>query len=318
MRYNNFPKRTDKSISYDAWNNINKQVRKGLNLSFDPTAFTTQEDSSGTYVSIVPATKEDDFEYHFQGVVTESNVAANIGTLEIHGGISKRYSNSDVYVVPLQTDSGPSEHYEDVFTLSNVTSNCYVYAELDSALTPSSLTIANTASDVYPDTDPNEYTIQVLGHTNCDSGVLTWEPYWTGGDYTVEGIIPDSHSNNDVGGNRRYYSQEFSTRSGHEGELEDYGWSNTSSQELDDNDYIMVKTVEDPGGANEIHRKRYCTLADLANSYGVQVTVVVDVQYDYATHQIQKKTRPIWVLAVGDESIWTEITGGQATVCDPD
>jgi hypothetical protein len=45
------------------------------------------------------------------------------------------------------------------------------------------------------------------------------------------------------------------------------------------------------------------------------ITVIVAMQYDVSTHELQIKTRTVKVIDPGDVSDWTTITGGDAAPC---
>jgi hypothetical protein len=312
MRYNPFPTKSDTSIGREAWDNVCRQIRKLLNLKFDQTVFQTIESPSGTYVTTRRGSTDAtaDTDYHFKGVVIESNVAANIGTIEFHGGIGKKYTNNTVYKIPLTTDDGTSEHFEDVKTINNVVSSQYFWAEFDDPLVPTTLTINNAAS--YPTDDGNLYQKTVLGYANVSStngvSTMTWEPYYVGGDIIDEGVVPDSASavDNNVAG-RKYLSHEFSSRSGHEGELQDYNWDDLTTSTLTGDDHVIIRSVADISTSDQVIEKKYAatTLQQL----------LTNVHYNTSLHRIEMKYVTARVIDCSGESAWTMIENGQLQAC---
>jgi len=223
MRHNRLPKISDKGINFDGYLNTIRQTNKLMNIQFDPTIFVVQDDPSGMYISMNPqsaTTTSNASGYHLSGEVTQSNCAGAGGTLIVRGGLAVRKTNSDVYVIPLTCDSGPSEFYEDYKTVSGITSSKYVFAELDDPLIPTTLTIDTNAT--YPVDDANKYTKFVLGYANVTSDVLTWEPYREMDLIPDSPILPDT--NMPIVDNR---SLEFRAA---DGRLQLYGLSNAASK----------------------------------------------------------------------------------------
>ena len=77
MRYVSPPHRTDKSISYENWEQLYRENKKLLNINFDPTTFNTIEDSTGIYVTIIPQNTtdentENDHSWHFEQLTNNS------------------------------------------------------------------------------------------------------------------------------------------------------------------------------------------------------------------------------------------------------
>jgi hypothetical protein len=179
-------------VNVENQNNLINAVNRLRKTNFDPKQFDTQNRPDGMFVHIRNAgtSASGTPEYHFQGEVTKSNCAGAGGELIIHGGLSTRKTNNQIYKIPLECDSGPSEHYEDYYTVTGITESKYVWAELNDPLKPTALTISNDPS--FPDDDENKYTCFVLGFANVTSDVLTWEPYREMDLIPDAPVIPDS------------------------------------------------------------------------------------------------------------------------------
>lgn len=55
MRYSPIPQRSDRGISYSTYENLVRQMRRMLNLRFDPNVFYVQQDPAGMFVSVIPS-----------------------------------------------------------------------------------------------------------------------------------------------------------------------------------------------------------------------------------------------------------------------
>jgi hypothetical protein len=176
-------------------NNLIDAVNRLRKTCFDPKQFDVQNRSDGIFVRVRSSgttTTTETEEYHLQGEVTQSNCSGLGGSIEIHGGLDIRKTNSEVYVTPLTTTTGTGEHYEDTANVTGITTSKYILAMVDDPLQPTSFDIYTSAT--YPDDDGNKYQKFVLGYANVTAGVLTWEPYWSGGDIISDTpAIPDAN-----------------------------------------------------------------------------------------------------------------------------
>jgi hypothetical protein len=87
MRYNPIPKKGDKSVNFSAWENLNRQARKLLNISFDPTTFQTIEDPSGIYIYANPSAAETTTHDH-RWTISNANsttVTVDTGVINVMG-----------------------------------------------------------------------------------------------------------------------------------------------------------------------------------------------------------------------------------------
>ena len=55
MRFSPIPQRSDRGISYSTYENLVRQMRRMLNLRFDPNVFYVQQDPAGTFISVIPS-----------------------------------------------------------------------------------------------------------------------------------------------------------------------------------------------------------------------------------------------------------------------
>lgn len=85
MKYTPIPKRSDKSINFDAYRNIHEQTRKFIGTKFDPTYFHTIEDPTGIYVTLNgDSASGSEFNHHYK------TTAASATTYDINLGYWRR------------------------------------------------------------------------------------------------------------------------------------------------------------------------------------------------------------------------------------
>jgi len=168
-------------------------------------------------------------------------------------------------------------HFVDSLAVTLTDTTAYAYVAQNR--TTNATSIAVIASEPDDTTDSYRWPIARFVKTDVTgAGDYTWEPrkvYHTG-DVTVPYIdiadVPDANSTNDVSGEKRYYSMEKSTRTGHVDEWQDYDWDDASTYQPNDSDFIVMRASLG-SGADRYYIKKYATMNDAVSN--------VDWSYEY-------------------------------------
>ena len=182
------PRKSDKQINFDTYNQMYEQSKKFQNLQFDPSVFYTQQDPTGYYVTLnqeATSSNGSSEQFHFQ---LATNSASNVGSalIDVHCGEWQRGwdglndSSGHIWTLGMKDNSGtPRTTYEFVKTLTLADGLNYVYLEIDEPIQPTQLSVLSdvTSPDIYPRTRKLLGTAQA----NVNSGSVTFEQYWSGG-----------------------------------------------------------------------------------------------------------------------------------------
>ena len=188
MFYPKSPKKSDRQINFDTYQNIYNQVKKFQGLRFDPSVFYTMSDPSGVYVTLVPSEESSNAsseEYHF---LVESNTSS---TVDIHAGRWVQFYDGldigagNVAVTELSVNSGTSGSFKDVKTLGGFSDgDNYLALKLNNAKNPTSMTVTNLGA-TYPNSGLfGRDTIVIAKVTQTSGNVASIEQYWNGADIT--------------------------------------------------------------------------------------------------------------------------------------
>lgn len=183
MKYNSIPKKSDRSINFDAWVNVCAKVRKITNLKFDPTIFWVQDDPTGVYVTMYPpateasATQED----HFK---VADNTSGGSLSVVVHGGSWYDRKDDEDTRVTLTCDTGYSGKYEDVKSITPSEGDNYIYLECTrEPTTLAATTLEAKVSATFPPEPTNDNEILTIAYVNVVSGVVTDIEQYTDGDF---------------------------------------------------------------------------------------------------------------------------------------
>jgi hypothetical protein len=87
MKWNTTPRRTDTGINFSTWENTVRQVKKLMNIKFDPTLFFVQDNPSGMYITMAPSSGgANDSTWAFECTQKENNAASSTWTIEVSKG----------------------------------------------------------------------------------------------------------------------------------------------------------------------------------------------------------------------------------------
>lgn len=322
MRHTTIPKKGDRSMNFSAWENTARQMKKLMNITFDPTQFYVQEDPTGIYVSSLGSGGEsDDGMYNFKVELSVTSTGSNVPCLNIYGGQWIRHSINQIYMYGLKWGIQEWKNYNNCHTLTiednlsaPVDGTYYVSIILkDYPTAPTTLEINLPFEQSDPGTTQgtSKHNWQMLARldrvttdfidptTGTNSISYTLSQMYNGGDYHEYYNIDDYSpyrgipKTQSLNYNSQYARQLYLFESMEEGIL--------SVAEGETNSVLIRQQTSDVAPITLI----YGTLTER--------TFVTDIRWDETTHQLQMKKEKGWIIQPDMADEWEEIT--TAVIC---